>query len=111
MAEDLVTIGFRGTSEYRRKLQREALERGLKVQNMIEEAVEFYLASRHGESKDGVKMPSPLGDLTPEEHRWVTALLAYLRDESKPYKENVLGMLAAAMGVDIPAPKSRRRTG
>jgi hypothetical protein len=39
-----VTIGFRGSEEYRRRLQQAALDRGLKVQGLIETAVESYLA-------------------------------------------------------------------
>lgn len=38
-------IGFRGTEQYRRKLQREAWRRGLKVQGLLERAVEQFLSS------------------------------------------------------------------
>lgn len=38
-----VTIGFRGTEEYRKRLQQEALNRGLKVQQLLEAAVELYV--------------------------------------------------------------------
>lgn len=38
-----VTIGFRGTEDYRRALQRAALDRGLKVQTLIEQAVNQFL--------------------------------------------------------------------
>lgn len=37
-------IGFRGTTAYREALQRAALDRRLKVQQFLEQAVEFYLS-------------------------------------------------------------------
>lgn len=43
MAEEKVQIIFRGTSEYRDNLQRAALDRGIKVQDLIEEALRLYL--------------------------------------------------------------------
>ncbi len=36
-------IGFRGTEEFRRDLQRAAIDRGIKVQTLLEEAVALYL--------------------------------------------------------------------
>ena len=39
-----VEIKFRGTVEYRTELQMEGLKRGLKVQALLERAVERYLA-------------------------------------------------------------------
>jgi len=47
MAE--VQIGFRGTPEYRRKLQKLALEHGLKVQGLIELALDRYLRDKAAE--------------------------------------------------------------
>ena len=41
--EDRVNIGYRGTEDYRRNLQIEALKRGVKVQNLLDAAVAFYL--------------------------------------------------------------------
>ena len=43
MAEEEVTIGFRGTADYRTKLQRAALDRGVKVQQLIERALSAFL--------------------------------------------------------------------
>ena len=43
-------IGFRGTEEFRRNLQRAAIDRGIKVQTLLEEAVALYLK----------KTPAPL---------------------------------------------------
>ena len=38
------TIGFRGSETYRTTLQRKALDRGIKVQKMLEQAVDLYLS-------------------------------------------------------------------
>jgi hypothetical protein len=38
-------IGFRGTEQFRRQLHREALDRGIKVQTLLEQAVAAYLAA------------------------------------------------------------------
>ena len=116
MAEEIVTIGFRGTEEYRKMLQQEALNRGLKVQKLLEEALAHYVgqaptpetAASKAESSDSV-----FGRLTPEERRWLEALLNYLRDESKPFKENILGIMAGALGLtpEEVSRKSKRKTG
>lgn len=45
MAENTNQIAFRGTEEYRAKLQKSAIDRGLKVQQLIEQAIEMYLQS------------------------------------------------------------------
>jgi hypothetical protein len=102
MAEEIVTIGFRGTEEYRKMLQRVALDRGLKVQKLLEEAIAQYLGqpgSAEATAAKGDNGGSPFGDLTPEEHRWLEALLNYLRDDSKPFKENILSIMAGALGL------------
>lgn len=51
MSEKTRQIAFYGTEEYRFRLQREALDRGIKVQVLLEEAVERYL---HTESRETV---------------------------------------------------------
>ena len=67
--KDQVTIGFRGSEEYRTALQREALDRGIKVQPMLEKLIREHLA---------VPQSSPA--LTPEESVHVAALLYALRN-------------------------------
>lgn len=102
MAEEIVTIGFRGTEEYRKMLQQAALDRGLKVQKLLEEAIAQYLgqpASVESAAAKGDNGGSPFGDLSPEELRWLEALLNYLRDDSKPFKENILSIIAGALGL------------
>ena len=44
--EDKVNIGYRGTETYRRRLQMEALQRGVKVQTLIDTAVAYYLVRK-----------------------------------------------------------------
>jgi len=41
--EDRVTIAFRGSREYREKLQRAALDHGQKVQTFLREAADRHL--------------------------------------------------------------------
>ena len=116
MAEEIVTIGFRGTEEYRKMLQQEALNRGLKVQKMLEEAVAHYVGQAPASEATGSKADSgdsPFGKLASEERRWLEALLTYLRDDSKPFKENILGIMAGALGLtpEELSRKSKRKTG
>jgi hypothetical protein len=116
MAQEIVTIGFRGTEDYRRMLQQEALNRGLKVQKMLEEAVAHYVGqaipTETAVSK-AVGDDSPFRETTPEERRWLAALLDYLRDEGKPFKENILGIMAGALGLspEEVRGKPKRKTG
>lgn len=48
MSENTKQIIFRGTEEYRATLQKSAIDRGMKVQQLIEHAVEMYLHSSNG---------------------------------------------------------------
>ena len=116
MPEDIVTIGFRGTEEYRKTLQQEALNRGLKVQKMLEEAVAHYVGQVPVSETIVAKADSgdsSFGKLTPEERRWLEALLNYLRDDGRPFKENILGIMAGALGLtpDEVSRKPKRKTG
>ena len=45
-AEKTVNIAYRGTPEFRERLQRVALDRGMKVQELLDEAVENYVFLR-----------------------------------------------------------------
>lgn len=116
MAEETVTIGFRGTEEYRKTLQQEALNRGLKVRKMLEEAVAHYagqapVSQPAGGKQDGEE--SPFGKLTPGERRWLRALLDYLRGDARPFRENILGIMAGALGLKAEevTRKPKRKTG
>jgi hypothetical protein len=42
MAEEKVQIAYYGTRELRRRLKREALERGVSVQDILDKAVSSY---------------------------------------------------------------------
>ena len=52
MGANVKTIGFRGTAQFRQKLQEEALQRGLKVQSMIEEALNTFLKTARAEEDE-----------------------------------------------------------
>lgn len=45
MSDSKKQIAFMGTPEYRKRLQQEALRRDMKVQTLLEEAVELFLSS------------------------------------------------------------------
>lgn len=116
MAQEIVTIGFRGTEEYRKMLQQEALNRGLKVQRMLEEAIAHYVGKVPASETTATKADqpdSPFGAIDPDEQRWLEALLNYLRDDSKPFKENILGIMASALGLtpEEVRRKPKRKTG
>jgi hypothetical protein len=103
MKENIVPMGFRVTPEFRKRIQHAAVERGITLQDLFAEAMRFYLDAGAGEGASG-KMKPLLADLTPVQQRWVTLLVAYLKDTKLPYKDQILGVLATAMGV--PAPQS-----
>jgi predicted nuclease with RNAse H fold len=48
MSENTRQIIFRGTEEYRAQLQKSAIDRGIKVQQLIEQAIEMYLHASNG---------------------------------------------------------------
>lgn len=54
MSDSDVQIAFRGTEEYRANLQKEALQRGMKVTTLLRKAVDAYL-----DRADKVKEPKP----------------------------------------------------
>lgn len=76
MADSEKQIGFRGTVEYREKLQRAALDRGLKVQGLIERAVEAFLAS-----PATAKAPADKDGLTEDQRD----ILAIINDPRKDF--------------------------
>jgi hypothetical protein len=97
-------------------LQQEALNRGLKVQRLLEEAIALYVGKEQAPETtvDKADKPdSPFGELDPDEQRWLEALLNYLRDDSKPFKENILGIMASALGLtpEEVRGKPKRKTG
>lgn len=69
--EEKIRIAFTGTEEYRKKIHQAALDRGLKVQNLLETAVSVYL-------DDGAEPSAPTSH--PERrdkwHRMLEAILA-----------------------------------
>ena len=77
MTEDEVNINFRGTSKYREKLQRAALDRGIKVQGLLERAVDEYLSTDRRLSLDlaeGNVLSHANGDILPRSGAEVTGL-------------------------------------
>jgi hypothetical protein len=64
-ASGQVQIGFRGSVSYRLALQKEALNRGMKVQQLIENAVEAYLEQSARQSKTDPVSPDTPGKESP----------------------------------------------
>src|SRR5882724_9279845 len=87
-----MTIGFRGTEQYRTSLKQAALNRGLPVQEMLERAVESYLASRHEPAPKG-EGKNPIAVATLETPEWK----AYRELFSPPRNRRLLEMLAKVL--------------
>ncbi len=51
MADEQKQIGFRGTEDYRRWLQKTAIDHGVKVQRFIELAIDAYTQSPPGKAE------------------------------------------------------------
>lgn len=71
-----VQVGFRGTEEYRHRLQEEAHKRHMKVQRMLELAVEAYL----DDDALALSRIAPPVSKNPEEQRLVQQFLDLLRN-------------------------------
>lgn len=87
MAEKKKTIGFRGTEEYRSNLAQEALNRGVKVQVMLESAVSAYL------SGTTQKAASHKSEIPTAEKAYVDLLLFLLRDGNPEIRGAVVSLL------------------
>jgi hypothetical protein len=82
MEKEEVQIGFRGTEEYRAELQKEALNRNIKVQQMIREAVDQYLGKppcvRKGTARDDklvLLLERVLTGISPKDRQALTTIL------------------------------------
>lgn len=94
VSEQNVMIGFRGSPEFRHRIQLEALNRGVKMQKLIEDAIESYLKGDDHARKSKVAAA---------EAEWINALVAYLRDDDRPHKQNMLTIMASILGLDAKA--------
>jgi hypothetical protein len=98
-----VQIAFTGTAEYRQRLQEAALARQVKVQELIEQAVDALLA----DSRPPAKKPSPK---EAEAHR----LLQVIMDEGTAQEvEWITGNLKTfVLAIQSrPQPKTSRKAG
>ena len=84
-----VTIGFRGSIEYRTALNQEALNRGLKVQPMLEKLIQEQFST-------AAKLPPSA--LTPHEAANVDALLYALRTQNETKLHQIHLMLKPFLG-------------
>jgi hypothetical protein len=86
MGKEEVQIGFRGSEEYRAELQKAALNRNMKVQQMIREAVDQYLGkepecapkgtpSRPADVKLLTLFQGVLTGISPKDRQALTAIL------------------------------------
>lgn len=74
-------IAYRASEEFRRKLQIAAIERGLKVQNLIDEALDGYLAGGEiADRREGQAVASgPFQRLTAQEQKFLLEMLEFYR--------------------------------
>ena len=74
-------IAYRASEEFRRQLQIAAIERGLKVQNLIDEALDAYLAAEEvSDQRGGTAAASgPFQQLTPQEQKFLLEMLEFYR--------------------------------
>ena len=85
MPEKERNINFRGSEEYREYLQREALNRKVKVQGLIEAALSAYLSASAASPVENSTPPSPdcdnlpQSDFSPEISKWVQKLVRVLK--------------------------------
>jgi hypothetical protein len=102
MSDKTANINFRGTEKYREMLQRAAIDRGTKVQGLIERALEAYLGRSHAEA------PVSDEEWTPEERRYTTALVSLLRssDVRAPLARTMLDAWMKDPAAQTPPPKS-----
>ncbi len=86
MTDETKQIGFRGTREYRAMLQQEALNRGIKVQRLLELAVEQFLKSKSGVTSTERRQESTsseLSNLTPEDLEFARVMLSARKEGDK----------------------------
>ena len=103
-----LTIGFRGTEDYREALQREALARGIKVQPMLEAAVDLYLKLTPAKKHAAPEVPKNLlAGLDPEQRADAEAYIELLRSGvtlsnihcPKEYRAAVLKFIQLVSGI------------
>jgi hypothetical protein len=75
--EETVQIGFRGTEDFRRRLQQAALDRGVKVQGLLEDLVERHIFNE----VDGPHEPSE--DLSTEDLAMARKFLRWMKKPKK----------------------------
>jgi hypothetical protein len=87
--EDQKTIGFRGSEEYRAMIQRAALDRRIKVQQLLEEAVAAYLSG-----------PRPATPSEGEADDVMVAIKSFINKPDKSFaEERILQMFLEIVGV------------
>lgn len=107
-----VTIGFRGTPEYRRQIQQAALDRGMKVQDLIETALYQFM---HGSGSTTTAQPPGYQSISIRKEMVpvVMALVGWIENEGKDAVLAALSKPAVAAvesESDAPAlPKSARK--
>jgi hypothetical protein len=95
MAKEEVQIVFRGTEEYRQSLQKEALLRNIKVQQLITEALDQYLDKpaivRKGTTQDDKLiglLSRVLPGISPKDRQTLTAILEVFERTQQRQNQN-----------------------
>lgn len=105
-------IAYRASEEFRRRLQIAAIERGLKVQNLIDEALDGYLAAEEiSDRRGGPAVASgPLQQLNPQEQKFLLEMLEFYR-RADDTSVKLVRQHAAAIAELRSASRSVRKTG
>lgn len=105
-------IAYRASEEFRRRLQIAAIERGLKVQNLIDEALDAYLNA--GESANHraatAAASSPFQQVTAHEQKFLLEMLEFYR-RADDASVKLVRQHAAAIAELRSQPPSLRKSG
>ena len=103
-------IAYRASEEFRRRLQIAAIERGMKVQGLIDDALEKYLAEEGSEAQSRGRETGPLGALAAGERKFLAEMLDFYR-AADAASIKLVRQHAAAIKELSAAKGSMRRTG
>ena len=103
-------IAYRASEEFRRRLQIAAIERGMKVQGLIDAALEQYLAAQGDRGTVENREAGPFGVLAAAERKFLAEMLGFHRTADTASIKLVRQHAAAI--AELKASKgSMRRTG
>lgn len=105
-------IAYRASEEFRRQLQIAAIERGMKVQNLIDEALTAYMSADESAERRGEAAPAsgPFERLSPQEQKFLAEMLNFYR-RADEMSVKLVRQHAAAITELRSQTRSARKTG